>query len=280
MTLVVSTRQVVGSEDAERRGTQALRDAFLIGDLFASGQITMTYSHLDRMIIGSVVPLEKTLVVDHVKETGTPHFLDRREMAVLNIGGSGKILVGGAEYALGQREALYLGMGAGTISFSSNDALDPSLFYILSAPAHHAFPTKLITRDMVKKVHLGSSEEANVRTINQYVHPDVCESCQLLVGLTSFEPGSVWNTMPAHLHDRRMEVYLYFGMAEDTKVFHVMGKPAETRHLVLKNFDAVLSPGWSIHSGVGTGQYAFIWAMAGDNMDFTDMDKVPMSALR
>jgi 4-deoxy-L-threo-5-hexosulose-uronate ketol-isomerase len=280
MTLVVNTRQVVGSEDAEKRGTQGLRDAFLINDLFAPGCIAMTYSHLDRMVIASIVPLKQPLIIDHVQEVGTAQFLQRREAAVINIGGAGSVSVGGTEYVIGPREAIYVGMGAGAMSFSSIDTARPALFYLVSAPAHCAYPTILIRLDMTKKVHLGSKEDANLRTINQYVHPDVCESCQLLVGLTSFEAGSVWNTMPAHVHDRRMEVYLYFGMNEETRVFHFMGKPEETRHLVLKNHEAVLSPGWSVHSGVGTGQYAFIWAMAGDNMEFTDMDKVPMAALR
>ncbi len=280
MTLVVNTRQVVGSEDAENRGTQGLRDAFLIGNLFAPGRIVMTYSHLDRMVIGSILPLKESLTIDHVEEVGTAQFLQRREAAVINIGGAGTILVGGTEYVIGPREAIYVGMGAGAISFSTADAAHPALFYLVSAPAQHAYPTRLIRLDMTKNVHLGSKENANLRTINQYVHPDECESCQLLVGLTSFEPVSVWNTMPAHVHDRRMEVYLYFGMNEETRVFHLMGRPEETRHLVLQNHEAVLSPGWSLHSGVGTGQYAFIWAMAGDNMDFIDMDKVPMAALR
>jgi 4-deoxy-L-threo-5-hexosulose-uronate ketol-isomerase len=280
MTMVVNTRQVIGPDDAAKRDTQGLRDAFLISDLFLEDQVNMTYSHLDRVIVGGVVPKLNSLVLNHVKETGTAQFLQRREAAIVNIGGQGKITVGGVEYVLGFQDVLYVGMGAGTLLFTSHDVKKPSHFYVVSAPAHRSFPTKLITLEMAKKVHLGSSEEANARTINQYVHPEVCESCQLLLGLTMFELGSIWNTMPAHVHDRRMEVYLYFDMHEDARVFHFMGTPEETRHLVLKNHDAVLSPGWSIHSGAGTGRYSFIWAMAGDNMDFTDMDKVPTSALK
>ena len=280
MTISVSVRQAVGPEDAARRNTQGLRDGFVIEGLFRPGEINLTYSHLDRMIVGGIAPTSGSLAIDRVEETGTDQFLERREAAIVNIGGAGTVTVGGKDHALGFQEAIYVGMGAGTLEFASDAQGEPALFYLLSAPAHRTCPTVRITRDMAKKVVLGSAEESNARTINQYVHPDVCESCQLLVGLTMFEPGSVWNTMPAHVHDRRMEVYLYFGMQEATRIFHFMGEPGETRHVVLKNHDAVLSPAWSIHSGAGTGRYAFIWAMAGDNMSFTDMDKVPMEALR
>lgn len=280
MTISVNVRQVIGPEDVARRDTRGLRDGFLIEGLFSKGRINLTYSHLDRMIVGGIVPAGETLVIDQVRETGTNQFLERREAAILNIGGSGVVIAGGVRHPLGFQDAVYVGMGQGALSFSSDDPANPAEFYLLSAPAHRACPTVLITLEMAKKVHLGSAEEANARTINQYVHPDVCESCQLLVGLTMFETGSVWNTMPAHLHDRRMEVYLYFGMEEATRIFHFMGEPHETRHLVMKSHDAVLSPGWSIHAGAGTGRYSFIWAMAGDNMSFTDMDKVPMDSLR
>jgi 4-deoxy-L-threo-5-hexosulose-uronate ketol-isomerase len=280
VTISVSTRQVVGPADAARRDTQGLRDGFVIEDLFRSAEINLTYSHLDRMIVGGVWPVKEKLVLDRIAETGTERFLERREAAIINIGGTGMVTLGDKRYILGFQEALYIGMGEGALGFASEDPATPALFYLLSAPAHRSCPTVHITRDMPRKVSLGSTEESNARTINQYVHPDVCDSCQLLVGLTMFEPGSVWNTMPAHVHDRRMEVYLYFGMQASTRVFHFMGEPSETRHVVLKNHDAVLSPGWSIHSGAGTGRYAFIWAMAGDNMSFTDMDKVPMETLR
>ena len=280
MTISVSVRQVVGPEDAARRNTQGLRDGFVIEDLFQPGKVNLTYSHLDRMIVGGIVPLAETLLIDSVAETGTARFLERREAAIVNIGGTGTVSVDGRSHTLGFQEALYVGMGKGALGFASDDPEAPAHFYLLSAPAHRACPTVHITREKAKKVVVGSAEESNARTINQYVHPDVCESCQLLVGLTMFEPGSVLNTMPAHVHDRRMEVYLYFGMQEATGVFHFMGEPSETRHVVLKNHEAVLSPGWSIHSGAGTGRYAFIWAMAGDNMSFTDMDKVPMESLR
>jgi 4-deoxy-L-threo-5-hexosulose-uronate ketol-isomerase len=280
VTISVSVRQVVGPEDAARRDTQGLRDGFVIENLFRLGEANLTYSHLDRMIVGGVVPDTKPIEIAAIAQTGTERFLERREVAIVNIGGAGTVTVAGKPYELGFQEALYIGMGEGALSFASRDRGEPALFYLLSAPAHRTCPTVHITREMARKVVVGSAEESNARTINQYVHPDVCDSCQLLVGLTMFEPGSVWNTMPAHVHDRRMEVYLYFGMQETTRIFHFMGEPSETRHVVLKNHDAVLSPGWSIHSGAGTGRYAFIWAMAGDNMSFTDMDKVPMEDLR
>lgn len=280
MTISVSVRQVVGPEDAARRNTQGLREGFVIEALFQPGEVNLTYSHLDRMVVGGIVPTGETLVIDRVAETGTERFLERREAAVVNIGGAGRVGVGGREYALGFQEALYVGMGEGALAFASDDPAEPALFYLLSAPAHRACPTVHITREMARKVHLGSAEESNARTINQYVHPDVCESCQLLVGLTMFEPGSVWNTMPAHVHDRRMEAYLYFDLPETARVFHMMGEPQETRHLVVANEQAVLSPAWSIHSGVGTASYTFVWAMAGDNVDYTDVDAVATEDLR
>jgi 4-deoxy-L-threo-5-hexosulose-uronate ketol-isomerase len=280
VTISVSTRQVVGPQDAARRDTQGLRDGFVIEGMFRPDEINLTYSHLDRMIVGGVSPTTRSLTLDHVRETGGEHFLDRREAAFVNIGGAGMIMVDGLEHMVGNQEALYVGMGAKVLTFASFGQAEPASFYLLSAPAHRACPTVRIDHTMAKKVVTGSAAEANARTINQYVHPDVCDSCQLLVGLTQFEPGSVWNTMPAHVHDRRMEVYLYFGMDEQTRIFHFLGEPSETRHVVLKNREAVLSPGWSIHSGAGTGRYSFIWAMAGDNQSFTDMDKVPMDALR
>jgi 4-deoxy-L-threo-5-hexosulose-uronate ketol-isomerase len=280
VTLSVSVRQVVGPQEAAGRGTEALRDGFLISQLFQKREINLTYSHLDRMIVGGIVPGDTPLVIDAVAETGTDGFLDRREAVLLNIGGTGSVRTGDGSYDLEARDALYVGMGAGPLELASADPATPAQFYLVSAPAHRTCPTVLITPEMARKVSAGTADQANVRTINQYVHPDVCESCQILVGVTMFEPGSVWNTMPAHLHDRRMEVYLYFGMEEETRVFHFMGEPGETRHIVVRNQEAVLSPGWSIHSGAGTGRYSFIWAMAGDNMSFTDMDMVPMETLR
>jgi 4-deoxy-L-threo-5-hexosulose-uronate ketol-isomerase len=269
------TRHATDPAHVKALDTEGLRRHFHVGDLFAEGEIRLVYSHYDRLILGSAVPGTGRLVLDEVPETGTKSFLERRELGVLNIGETGEVEVDGETHALGNGEVLYIGMGAGSVSFSG-----AGRFYILSAPAHRTFPTKLIRKADAKRVELGSKEQSNERVINPLLHPDVCESCQLLMGYTQFAEGSVWNTMPAHLHDRRMEAYLYFDMTPDQRVFHFMGEPSETRHIVMANEQAVISPPWSIHSGAGTGSYTFCWAMAGDNVDFTDMDMVAMEDLR
>lgn len=269
------TRYAIDPATAKGLDTQGLRDHFHVGDLFESGEIKLVYSHYDRLIIGSAVPTNADIKLDNVPETGTGSILERREMGILNIGETGAVSVGGETYSVGNGEVLYVGKGAGEITFSA-----PGRFYILSAPAHKTYPTKLIKIEDAKRVELGSQETANERVIIQLLHPDVCESCQLLMGYTQFAPGSVWNTMPAHVHDRRMEAYLYFDMSDEQRVFHFMGKPEETRHIVVANEEAVISPPWSIHSGAGTGSYTFCWAMAGDNVDFTDMDMIAMEDLR
>ena len=273
--LTVETRHAVDPESARHLDTEGLREAFHAGGLFAEGGIRLVYTHYDRMIVGGAVPGGGRLTLDHVKETGTPGVLDRREMAVLNIGGAGTVEAGGAAHTMEKGDVLYLGRGSGPVTFSG-----AGRFYILSAPAHATFPARLIRIGEAKQVKLGAAETSNARTIYQFVHPDVMESCQLVVGYTQFAPGSVWNTMPAHLHDRRMEAYLYFDLAEDARVFHFMGEPQETRHLVMKNEEAVISPPWSIHCGCGTGAYTFCWAMAGDNVDYRDVDMVAMETLR
>jgi 4-deoxy-L-threo-5-hexosulose-uronate ketol-isomerase len=227
------------------------------------------------MILGGAVPAGGSLTLDHVKEAGTASLLDRREMAVLNIGGSGTVSAGGVTREMARGDVLYLGRGAGPVTFAG-----AGRFYLLSAPAHADLPARLIRIGEAKTVALGAPETANQRTIYQFVHPDVMESCQLVMGYTQFAPGSVWNTMPAHVHDRRMEAYLYFDLAPEARVFHFMGEPQETRHLVMKNEEAVISPPWSIHCGCGTGAYTFCWAMAGDNVDYRDVDMVAMETLR
>lgn len=275
MTLSTETRHAIDPDSARVLDTEGLRRHFHVSDLFAPGEVQLVYSHFDRLILGSVVPDGGTLTVDHVPETGTPSILDRREMGVLNIGPAGTVAVGGSRHEIGTGEVLYIGMGAGTITFEGTGR-----YYVLSSPAHQSHPTKLIRLEDARRVELGAAETCNERVIIQFLHPDVCESCQLLMGYTQFAPGSVWNTMPAHLHDRRMEAYLYFDLPADQRVFHFMGKPDETRHIVMKNEEAVISPPWSIHCGAGTSSYTFCWAMAGDNVDFTDMDMVPMEDLR
>ena len=273
--LKTETRYAIDPTTAKALDTEGLRAHFHVGDLFAEGEIRLVYSHYDRLILGSAVPAGGPLTLDEVPETGTASILDRREMGVLNIGAAGTVSVGGTDHVLENGEVLYVGMGAGPVTFSGQGR-----FYVLSAPAHRACPTKLIKLSDARRVELGSRDTANERVIIQFLHPDVCESCQLLMGYTQFQPGSLWNTMPAHLHDRRMEAYLYFEVPEDARVFHFMGKPDETRHIVMANEQAVISPPWSIHCGAGTAPYTFCWAMAGDNVDFGDMDMVAMDELR
>ncbi|MEM9522895.1 MAG: 5-dehydro-4-deoxy-D-glucuronate isomerase [Pseudomonadota bacterium] len=268
------TRHAIDPSTAKSLDTEALRAHFHVGDLFRPGEIKLVYSHYDRLILGSAVPADAPLTLDHVPETGTSSILERREMGILNLADSGEISVAGESYALARGEVLYVGMGAGPVTFSSGR------FYVLSAPAHHSYPTKLIRLADARRVELGARETANERVIIQFLHPEVCKSCQLLMGYTQFAPGSIWNTMPAHVHDRRMEAYLYFDLPKDQRVFHFMGKPEETRHIVMANEEAVISPPWSIHCGAGTASYAFCWAMAGDNIDFADMDMVAMQVLR
>ncbi|MGH6861291.1 MAG: 5-dehydro-4-deoxy-D-glucuronate isomerase, partial [Phyllobacterium sp.] len=231
-------------------------------------------------IIGGAVPATKPLALSAPTPVGQDFFLAQRELGVINIGGSGRISLDGTEHDLGNRDALYIGKGIVNVIFESIDAANPARFYLLSTPAHAVHRSVLIKPEQANQLKLGDQLQANKRTIFQYIHPDVCESCQLVMGLTQLEPGNMWNTMPCHTHDRRSEAYLYFDLAADTRVFHMMGEPTQTRHLIVGNEQAILSPGWSIHSGVGTANYAFIWAMGGDNKSFTDMDHVPMSVLR
>lgn len=273
--LSVETRYAIDPASAKALDTTGLRAHFHAGGLFAAGQIRLIYSHYDRMIVGAAVPDGADLQLDHVKECGTASVLDRREMAVLNVGGAGMVSAAGVDYAMAKGDVVYLGLGSGPVRFSG-----AGRFYILSAPAHAAYPARLITIKDAKSFRTGAPETANDRTIFQFVHPEVMQSCQLVMGYTQFHGGSVWNTMPAHLHDRRMEAYLYFDLDPAQRVFHIMGAPQETRHLVVANEEAVISPPWSIHCGAGTGSYSFCWAMAGDNTDYRDVDMVAMEALR
>jgi len=276
----VETRQAIDPEAAAGYDTARLRAEFLLQNLFRPGEVAITYTQMDRMVVGGAMPTASALELSEVKQTGTPGFLDRREMVVVNIGGPGSVAAGGESFALGHRDMLYLGKGAGPVSFASEDASKPAKFYLLSAPAHHVYPSRLVKIDDARRLDLGAQATSNERSIFQFIHPDVMETCQLVVGMTVLAPGSVWNTMPCHVHDRRSEAYLYFALDENARVFHFMGEPSETRHLVVANEEAILSPGWSIHSGAGTSNYTFIWAMAGDNVDYKDVDMVTMDQLR
>lgn len=275
-----NTQYACHPEDAKHYTTQELRSQFLISKVFEPNEAQLTYSHTDRMIAGGIMPLETEVTLGAAKDIGAAYFLERREMGVINVGGAGDVILDGTTYQLLNRDGLYIGMGVKKAAFRSLDPKNPAKFYINSAPAHQSCPVVKIDIHKANPVRLGSEETLNRRTIYQYVHPAVCKSCQLVMGLTVLEPGSVWNTMPAHTHERRMEVYFYFDLAPDARVFHLMGKPEETRHIVVGNEQAVISPSWSIHSGVGTGSYTFIWGMAGENQTFDDMDIVPMAALR
>ncbi|QCP59414.1 5-dehydro-4-deoxy-D-glucuronate isomerase [Pantoea sp. SO10] len=275
-------RQSIHSEHAKTLDTDGLRREFLIDKIFDADNYTLTYSHIDRIIIGGVMPVQKPVTIGHEvgKQLGVSYFLERRELGVINVGGPGLIEVDGKTWEIDQQEALYVGQGAQSVIFRSSDASRPAKFYYNSAPAHTHYPDKKITLDEAVKATLGDAATSNRRTINKFIVPDVLPTCQLTMGLTRLDDGNLWNTMPCHTHERRMEVYFYFDMADDSAVFHMMGQPQETRHLLVHNEQAVISPSWSIHAGVGTQRYTFIWGMVGENQVFDDMDHVNISALR
>jgi 4-deoxy-L-threo-5-hexosulose-uronate ketol-isomerase len=276
----IEVRQVSHPDAVKTFDTTELRSQFLIEKLFAADELLLTYSHIDRLIVGGAMPVAGPVALESSKEIGNDTFLKRRELGVVNIGGAGRVTIDGTVFDLAPRDGMYVGMGGLDVRFESVDAATPAKFYLVSAPAHASYPTVKISIDQAKPVHLGSLATSNERTIYQFIHPAVCQSCQLLLGMTILKPNNMWNTMPCHVHDRRSEVYVYFDMEPATRVFHMMGEPQETRHLVVANEQAILSPGWSVHTGVGTSNYTFIWAMAGDNQDFTDMDFIPMDGLR
>ena len=267
-------------EDSKHYTTEELRKHYFIETIFVADDANLTYSHVDRIIAGGIMPVTKEVKLEGSKELGSEFFLERRELGVINIGGPGKIVVDGVEYKMNSRDGLYVGMGSKELTFSSDDAENPAKFYVNSAPAHITYPIVKIDIEKANPVKLGSLANSNERTIFQYVHPAVCKSCQLLMGMTVLEPNNMWNTMPCHTHERRMEVYFYFNMQPETRVFHLMGEPTETRHIIVGNEQGVISPSWSIHSGVGTSNYTFIWGMVGENQTFTDMDHVAMEDLR
>lgn len=271
----MENRYATAPEHVARMGTQELRDRFLIEDLFTPGEVKLVYSHQDRVIIGGAVPEGSPLDLPVPAELRAEHFLDRRELGIVNVGADAVVTVDGTEYTVLTKGCLYVGRGARDVSFSA-----PGRFYLFSTPAHADFPTQGVNPGESDIRELGDQATSNRRTLNRYIHPDGIRSCQLSMGVTVLHEGSMWNTMPAHTHDRRMEAYLYFDVADDARVLHLMGHPDETRHLVVSDEQAVISPSWSIHSGVGTRAYAFVWAMAGENQDFDDMDHKPITELR
>ena len=276
----MQTRDGVNANDFKHYTTEKIRNDFLITDLFSKDEINMTYSYIDRIIAGGACPVNNSLSLEAGKEIGADYFLQRRELGIINIGGSGRVTVDGKAFQLESRDGLYVGMGAKDILFENDNSDKPAKFYFNSAPAHKSYPHVKININDAKPQHAGSVENSNKRTIYKYVHPDVAKSCQLLMGMTLLEPQNVWNTMPCHTHARRMEIYLYFDIADDNVVFHLFGEPSETRHIVVRNEQAVINPSWSIHSGVGTGNYTFIWGMVGENQTFSDMDHIPMQELK
>lgn len=260
--------------------TQELRDNFLLTNLKTVNQINLTYAMYDRLIAGTVIPSNQVLHLPNYEILKSNFFLERRELGIINVGGEGTITVDGTAYTVNKYDCVYAGMGSKEVSFASTDAANPALFYLLSSTAHATHPTVLMKGSEASPVTLGASDTCNERTIYKYIHVQGIQSCQLVMGLTVLAKGSVWNTMPSHIHDRRSEVYFYFDVADDQRVMHFMGKPQETKNLVIANHEAVLSPEWSIHSGCGTANYSFIWGMAGENKDYSDVDAVPTITLR
>ena len=281
---MVDVRYSTGKEPFSRMNTEEMRKEFLITDIFRADDISCVYSHIDRIVVMGAMPVSAKVDlqknIDPMKDFGVDYLLQRRELGIINIGGDGKVIADGKTYDIIHFDGLYIGAGTKSVQFTSDNPKNPAKFYMTSAPAHCTYPTKHIKFAESKHVPAGKAEDSNLRTINQYIHPDVLDTCQLSMGLTHLEPGSVWNTMPAHTHERRMEVYFYFDIPEDQVVFHFMGEPTETRHIVMHNDEAVINPSWSIHSGAGTTNYTFIWAMCGENRTYTDQDWIKTPDLR
>ena len=277
-------RYSANPNDGKRYTTEELRKEFLIENLYRPDEVVAVYSHVDRMVTLGCMPVNETVSIDKGIDVwanfGTHYFLERREIGIFNIGGAGKITVDGTVYELGYKDCLYITMGAKDVKFSSDDSAKPAKFYMVSAPAHCSYETKLLKIADANKKPCGEAATSNKRVINQFIHPAVLKTCQLSMGMTVLESGSVWNTMPAHTHERRMEVYMYFEVPEDQAIIHLMGQPQQTRHLVMTNEQAVISPSWSIHAAAGTASYTFIWAMGGENQEFDDMDTIKTNELR
>lgn len=277
-------RYSANQRDFKRYTTEEIRGEFLIEDLYKKDEVVAVYSHVDRMVTLGCMPVEEVVSIskgiDVWANFGTDYFLERREIGIFNIGGAGKIKADGEVFEMGYKDCLYITKGTKEVTFESNSPETPAKFYMVSAPAHTSYQTTFIPIEKAAKKPLGSMETSNKRVINQFIHPDVLKTCQLSMGMTVLEPGSVWNTMPAHTHERRMEVYMYFEVPENQVVFHMMGEGTETRHIVMQNEQAVISPSWSIHSGAGTSNYTFIWAMGGENQAFDDMDNIATTDLR
>ena len=279
MSTTFETRYASSPKAVKQYDTQQLRDEFLIPDIMQSGKVKFVYTHYDRYMVGGAMPTSN-LTLETIDPLKSDYFLERREMGIINVGGGGSISVDGQTFKINHKDALYIGKGAKDVVFSSDDAKNPAKFYINSAPAHKSYPTKKTSLAEANKIELGSLETANHRTVSQMIIGGIIDTCQLQMGMTELKAGSVWNTMPAHVHDRRMEIYFYLDVPENQAVCHFMGQPQETRHIWMHNHQAVISPPWSIHSGSGTSNYTFIWGMAGENLDYNDMDVANITDLR
>ena len=273
-------RYASSPREVKSMNTEELRNAFLIKNIMTQDAINLVYSHYDRFITGGVVPVNTSISLESIDALKSENFLDRRELGIINIGNEGTVTVDGTSYVLGSKEALYVGKGNKDVQFSSTSSDSPAQFYLNSTPAHTSYPIKKIGINDVETLELGAPETANARTLRKYIVNSVVDVCQLQMGMTTIKPGSSWNTMPTHVHDRRMEVYFYFEVSEDQAVCHFMGEPQETRHIWMANNQAVISPPWSIHAGSGTSDYTFIWGMAGENLDYGDMDHCKTNELR
>ncbi len=274
-------RYATNPTETKTYDTERLRQEYLIEGLFVPGKLNLVYSHVDRFITGGAVPTAEPVLLEADKhDMGADYFLERREIGIINVGAQGIVTVDGTDYVLENKDGLYVGLGNKQVVFKSADAANPARFYLSSTPAHKNYPTQKVAISEAEPQHLGSITNSNERTIYKYIHLNGIQSCQLVMGMTLLKPGNMWNTMPCHTHNRRSEVYFYFDMPEDGVVFHLMGEPTETRHVVVRNEQAIISPSWSIHSGVGTSNYTFIWAMAGENQEFSDMDAVAMKDLK
>jgi 4-deoxy-L-threo-5-hexosulose-uronate ketol-isomerase len=280
MQTYFESRFALSPNEGKQLDTQALRDNFLMEKLFEADAIHLTLSHYDRYIFGGVMPVNETVLLSNPENLKANYFLERRELGIINVGGKGTVVADGTSYEIDFKEALYLRKGIKEVSFASADANTPAKFYINSAPAHHTYPSKKVSKAEAEVVELGSAETANHRVINKLIVNSVLPTCQLQMGMTELKSGSVWNTMPAHTHDRRMEVYFYFEVPQGQSVCHFLGQPQETRHIWMQNEQAVISPNWSVHSGAGTSNYTFIWGMAGENLDYGDMDHCAITELR
>jgi 4-deoxy-L-threo-5-hexosulose-uronate ketol-isomerase len=267
-------------DETRQMDTEQLRKNFLVQGLFENDAVKLTYSHYDRVIIGGIKPVNKTIDLPNHPELRAEYFLERRELGVINVGGNGVVIADGKEFSINRFDCVYLGKGTKKVKFKSTNKKEPALLYLLSAPAHHTYPNKLMVKEKAAPVQLGAAETANKRTVYKYIHLEGIKSCQLVMGLTVLDNGNVWNSIPPHTHTRRMEVYFYFDLPADHRIMHFMGDPQQTRHLIMANNEAVISPPWSTHYGCGTYSYGFIWGMAGENLVYTDMDPAPVATLK